>query len=249
MNRMSAALAGVALTLFLYGSGEAAPIVVRYAEGVTRAFPVLRALDGERLANGDFVQVPRGKRVESRMTFHFKDGSLYSETVVYSQEDVFRLLSYRIVQRGPSFPEALDATIDRVSGRYHVRYRPDEDSPEEVLEGEFEMPDDAYNGMLSLILKNLQQATETVNILAFTPRPRAVKLQLTRVREERTRMGDLPLEATLYSLRPQLGLFASLLVVDVPDMRVWIAEGEAPAFVRAEGPLYFMGPVWRIDPY
>jgi hypothetical protein len=25
--------------------------------------------------------------------------------------------------------------------------------------------------------------------------------------------------------------------------------GEAPAFLRAEGPLYFMGPIWRIEPY
>ena len=28
---------------------------------------------------------------------------------------------------------------------------------------------------------------------------------------------------------------------------VWILEGEAPAFVKSEGPLYFGGPVWRIE--
>ena len=48
-------------------------------------------------------------------------------------------------------------------------------------------------------------------------------------------------------MRPQLGLFASLLVADIPDVKCWIAVGEAPAFLRFEGPLYFMGPVWRID--
>jgi len=245
-----AAIGSLVLTLLLALPGEAGPIVVKYSEGVTRAFPILRGLDGERLAHGDFVQVPRGDRVESRMTFRFKDGSLYDETVVYSQDDVFRLLSYRIVQRGPSFPETLEATVDRASGRYHVRYRADEDSAEEVLEGKFELPDDAYNGMLSLVLKNLPaRKSETVSIVAFTPKPRAVKLQLMPVAEDRVTVGDLPLHAVRYVLRPQLGLFASLLVVDVPDVRVWIAPGEAPAFIRAEGPLYFMGPVWRIEPY
>jgi hypothetical protein len=250
MIRTAAALASLLLMLSLAVTSEAAPVVVRFAEGVTRAFPVLRALDGERLAHGDFVQVPRGDRVESRMTFRFKDGSVYDETLVYSQGEVFRLLAYRIVQRGPSFPESLDATVDRASGRYRVRYRADEDSAEEVLEGKFEMPADAYNGMLSLILKNLQpQATETVTLIAFTPKPRAVKLQIMPVSEDRVQVGEMPLPAVRYSVRPQLGLFASLLVVDIPDVRVWIAQGEAPAFVRAEGPLYFMGPVWRIDPY
>ena len=34
---------------------------------------------------------------------------------------------------------------------------------------------------------------------------------------------------------------------DIPDVKCWIASGDAPAFLRFEGPLYFMGPVWRID--
>jgi hypothetical protein len=40
-----------------------------------------------------------------------------------------------------------------------------------------------------------------------------------------------------------------LLVVDLPDVKMWIVPGAAPAFVRAEGPLYFMGPTWRIEPH
>jgi len=34
-----------------------------------------------------------------------------------------------------------------------------------------------------------------------------------------------------------LGLFASLLIIDPPDVKAWIRGGEAPVF---------MGPVWRI---
>jgi len=249
MTRTWTVVLGLLVSLFPVVPAAAEPVAVKHQEGVTRAFPILRAMDGDRLAWGDFVQVPRGDRIENRMTFRFKDGSLYDELVTYSQDGAFRMLSYRIVQQGPSFPEMIVASIDRESGRYHVRYRADEDSAEEVLEGKFELPEDVYNGMLSLILKNLPARKTEVSIVAFTPKPRKVTLQLLPLAEDQVKVGDMPLTATRWVIRPQLGLFASLLVADVPDVRVWIAPGEAPAFVRAEGPLFFMGPVWRIDPY
>jgi hypothetical protein len=55
------------------------------------------------------------------------------------------------------------------------------------------------------------------------------------------------LTATRFLVRPQLGLLASLLITSVPDLKCWILGGEAPPSYRFEGPLYFMGPVWRID--
>ena len=247
--RMRAGLIA-ALLLLPLSPALAAPVVVRFPEGVTRAFPTVSSLDGQKLAYGDLVQVVRGDRVVSRMTFRFKDGSLYDETVAFSQRDVFTLLSYRIIQRGPSFPETLDASVDRESETYKVRYRPDDDSPEEVLSGRFELPDDVYNGMLSLVLKNLApRGSEMVTVVAFTPKPRVVKVQLAPVAEDSVTVSDFQARAVRYHIRPQLGLFASLLVTDIPDARVWVLPGEAPAFLRAEGPLYFMGPVWRIDPY
>jgi hypothetical protein len=237
-----------ALAFTLLGTSPArpAPIAVQYSEGVVHAFPVLRTTDNETLAQGDFAQVARGDQVTARLVFRFKDGSLYDETVVFSQRDRFTLLSYRIVQRGPSFPETLEASMDRQTGRYEVRYRADEESAEEHLSGTLALPDDAYNGMLSLIVKNLRPgAGGTVSIVAFTPKPRVVTLQLLPLATERVPAG----EVVRYHIRPKLGLFASLLVSDVPDTRIWILLGEAPAFLKAEGPLYFMGPIWRVEPH
>jgi hypothetical protein len=221
-----------------------------YTEGVTRAFPVVRTLDGEKLADGDFTQVARGDRVETRMVFRFLDGSLFDETVVFAQHKTFTLLSYRIVQRGPSFPETIEASIDRETERYNVRYRADEDSPEEAFTGKFSLPDDVYSGMLSLIVKNLPLGSQAmVQIVAFTPKPRLVKMQLMPVGEDSVVMGNSPMQAIRYAIRPHLGLFASVFVTDIPDIRCWVLPGDAPAFVKAEGPLYFMGPVWRIQPH
>ena len=227
---------------------NAEPVAVRYSEGVTRGFPVLRGNGGEVLAHGDLIQVAHADRVESRLVFRFRDGSLYDESVTFDQRGIFKLMSYRIVQRGPSFPETLDASLDRTTGEYRVRYRADDASPEEVLTGQYDVPDDAYNGLLSTLLKNLEPGkAQTVQIVAFTPKPRAIKMLLAPMAQEPVSMGSMPVPATRFHIKPQLGMLASLLVVALPDVKTWIANGAAPAFLRFEGPLYFMGPVWRID--
>ena len=242
----SVGFVALALTLLWASLARSTTIAVQYQEGLVRAFPVLRTLDDETLAQGDFAQIIRGDQVTSRLVFRFKNGSLYDETVVFSQRDRFVLQTYRIVQRGPSFPETLEASMDRQTGRYEVRYRADEESAEEHLTGTLAIPDDAYNGMLTLIVKNLRPgASETVSVVAFTPKPRVVTLQLLPLATERGPAG----EVVRYHVRPKLGLFASLLVTDVPDTCVWILQGEAPAFLKAEGPLYFMGPIWRVEPH
>lgn len=245
------ALTAVVLVAVLATSSPAfaLPVPVRFMEGVARGFPVLRGPDGERLAHGDLWQVPRGDRVESRMVFRFKDGSVYDERVVFSQNGVFTLHAYSLEQRGPSFPESLEVRVDRGTGRYHVRHRADPDSPEEVFEGRLDLPDDVYNGLLTTLIKNLTPgASARVQILAFTPKPRLVTMLLAPAAEEPLTVGDVALPTTRYRLEPQLGLLAAFLIGDVPVARCWIVGGEAPGFVRFEGPLFFMGPVWRIEP-
>ncbi|OLB42009.1 MAG: hypothetical protein AUI04_05815 [Candidatus Rokubacteria bacterium 13_2_20CM_2_64_8] len=74
---------------------HAAPVPVRFTEGVAHGFPVLRSAQGERLASGELTQVARGDVVESRLVFRFQDGSLYDETVVFSQRDVFKIHASR----------------------------------------------------------------------------------------------------------------------------------------------------------
>ena len=246
-SSIGAALA-LGLVVTAVAPAVAEPIAVRYTEGVTRGFPVLRSLAGEKLAQGELTQVARGDIVESRLVFRFKDGSLYDERVTFSQKDVFTLLRYHIVQQGPSFPESIEGRVDRRTGEYEVKYKGDEESPEETLRGSFDMPGDVYNGMLSMLMKNMPAATAaTVQIVAFTPKPRLVKMLLKPVVEDSMSVNDAAVMATRFLVRPQLGLLASLLVADIPDVNCWIAGGDAPAFLRFEGPLYFMGPIWRID--
>jgi hypothetical protein len=43
------------------------------------------------------------------------------------------------------------------------------------------------------------------------------------------------------------GVIAPLIGKAPPEIYIWIAGGEAPAFVREEGPLYESGPIWVIQ--
>ncbi len=62
---------------------------------------VLRSLDGKTLAQGSVNVTVRDGRATSQVVFHFTDGSVHDETTVFSQNDVFRLLSYRLDAERP----------------------------------------------------------------------------------------------------------------------------------------------------
>src|SRR2546423_5740110 len=78
-------------------------VTVRWAEGTVHGFVGLLTQSGAVLAHGDLLQIPRESDIESRLVFHFTDSSDFQETVKFSQHGVFRLETYRLVQRGKAF--------------------------------------------------------------------------------------------------------------------------------------------------
>jgi hypothetical protein len=243
------------LVWFLAGAGagalQAEPVAVRHPEGVVRGFLVLRAPDSSILANGDLVQFVRGGRVTSRLLFHFRDGSLQDETAVYMENGRFRLVSDHLIQRGPSFPHPMEVSIDAASGRVTVRHR--EDGKEQVIEEQMELPSDLANGLTLTLLKNIAPdvTSTTVSMVAATPRPRLVKLVITRGAEEPFSVGHASYKATRFNIKVEIGglagLIAPLLGKQPKDASVWILGGDAPGFVKSESQLYEGGPLWSIE--
>lgn len=227
-------------------------VAARHAEGVVHGFLVLRTLEGDLLAAGDLIQSARGDRVTSRLVFHFKDGSIHDESVVFSQRGSFQLLSDHLIQKGPTFPHSMEISINRTSGRVTVNYR-DKEGKEEVTNERMELPADVANGLMLTLIKNLGPAARetTVSMVAATPKPRLVKLVVSPSGEDSFLIGSSTRKATRYVVRIEIGglagVLAPLLDKKPPDSYVWILGGEAPAFVRSEGPLYFGGPVWKIE--
>ena len=230
----------------------AAPVPVRFAEGSLHGFLTLSTPAGVLIASGDLLQIVRDGEVRSRLVFHFKDGSVHDETAVFTQRNVFTLQSYHLVQRGPVFPEDTEISMERASGKYQVKTRARKDGREKVLDGKIDLPLDTYNGMALTVVKNLSSgAGETVHMIAFTPAPKLIRLELVPAGDHKILVGGSERSATHYVLKPILGiwlkLFASLLGRMPPDNHAWIVTADVPAFVMFEGPLYMNGPVWRIE--
>ena len=230
---------------------SAEPIAVRYKEGSVHGFLALRTMEGKTLAARDLIQVSHGNRVTSHLVFRFKDGSVDDETAVFSQRLNFRLISYRHIQKGPAFPHPTDVLINAATGQVTVRFT---DKGHEQVETEhLDLPPDLANGILLNVLKNVQpSATETkISYVAATPKPRLVKLSIAPKSEEMFLVAGSRHKAMRFVVKAELGgitgIVAPLLGKQPADTNVWVAGGEAPAFVKSEGPLYLGGPIWSIE--
>jgi hypothetical protein len=244
----------LAWAILLAPSAQAQSTVeVRYSEGLIRGFLVLRAMDGDILAHGDLAQVARGERVTSHLDLRFKDGSIYDETVHFSQQGSFQLSDYHLVQKGPVYKVPIDMTIDRSTGQVQVRYT-DDDGKEKVESERFELPPDLMNGMIPILLKNIapDAKQKTVSLVAATPKPRLVKLVISPEGEAKFLAGGAIRTATQYRIKVEiggiLGFLAPLVGKQPEDSHAWVLDGDAPVFVRLEGPLFMGGPSWRIEP-
>lgn len=231
------------------GLAHAAPVEVRFTEGMARGFLELSDSAGKRIASGDFLQIPKDGGIKSRVVLYFKDGSLHDETVVFTQQDKFLLKSYRLIQKGKSFDDDLDITVER-SGKYRVKVKGKE-GVEKVLEGDLDLPPDVYNGMVPTVMKNLTKGSrETIHVVAFTPAPRVIELEMAPAGSTKVQVGDLEKTAVHYVLKPRLGLLrlpAALWGRTPPDNHIWTVMDDVPAFVKFVGPLANGGPIWRIE--
>jgi hypothetical protein len=253
LSRLGALLA-IMLAIATLGPDRAAadPVAVRFTEGVTRGFLVVSAVDGKPLGQGDIQQVAHPGHVESRMILRFRDGSLHDETVSYTQNKVFKLGRFRLIQKGPSFPEPVEISLEAASGDYVVTVFPGDTKREKAYRGKLEVPPDTYNGLLLTVLKNLPLGgpATSVHYVAFTPRPYLIALEIRPQGEEKVRVGEESRAVIRYEIVPRLGVVmrvgAAILGKTPPHQQCWILADQVPAFVGCEAPLANGGPPWRI---
>ena len=239
-------------TCILSGVAVSVPVAVRYRAGLIHGFLILSKLDGEALAAGDLTQVARGDRVTTQLGFRFKDGSRQEETTVFSQRGNFRLVSYHMVQKGPSFKNASDLTVTCATGQVTVRYT-DDDGKEKVVNEHLKLPPDLGNGLIPMLLMNMREGTPQIEIplVVAAPKPRLVKIVVNAQGTEPFSLGGFSREAKHYVAKVDLGGVAGVVAPMVgkqpPDSQIWILGGEAPAFLKCEVLSYVAGPMWRME--
>jgi hypothetical protein len=231
---------------------SASPLAVRYEEGLIHAFVVVSTMDGNTIAQGDSTQVVRAGRVRNQLMLRFKDGSRQEETTVFSQRGEFRLISYHLLQKGPTFKHATEVSITTATGEVAVHYT-DDDGKEKIADEHLTLPPDLANGMVPTLLKNLRPGTSQIEVplVVASPKPRLVKLAISAQGTARFSAAGTERDATHYVVKIVIGgvagVVAPLLGKDPPDSHIWILGGEVPVFVRSESLSYPGGPLWRME--
>jgi hypothetical protein len=258
-SKSLALYAGLAIVSLLAPSIlRADDVLVRHRQGALRGFLVLRTPDGATIADGEASQVVSGSRVTSKTQFHFKDGSTYDETAIFSQSKNFRLQNYHLIQRGPSFPNPIEVFIDCLRGQVEVRSQEvrshDDKGHDKVIKQHMDLPTDLGNGLLFTLFENLQPGTSktTVSLLVTTPKPRIVRVNLSPTgTKDPFWIGNSKYDAVHYVMKIEIGGIAGkvapLVGKQPPDSQVWILEGRPPLVVKFEGQLFEGGPVWQME--
>ena len=228
----------------------AEPVLVRHVQGFIHGFLVVKDLNDTLLGSGELTQVASGNRVTATLSLHLKDGSLYQETSVYSQQQVYKLLNYKQVLKGPAFKTPQTLTID-ANGSVSV-VAMEQDGKEKTINKQIALPRDLANGIVTMLLIDVDPKVETtLSMLVATPEPRVVKLKIAAAGADPFSIGGSPNKATHYVMKIDLGAITGTVAKVVgkqpPPTEIWMATGNAPIFLKSEGQMFQDGPIWRIE--
>ena len=231
----------------------ASPVPVHYVQGASHAFLVIRAESGAVLGYGELLQLISADRVTSRLTYHFRDGSVDDDTTIYSQRGSFHLISDHHVQRGPFFTKTLDCLVE---GNGNVTIRTIKSDGKETTEtSRIDLPPDVSNGITGTMLLNVPPSSGPfkLSLVAPTGKGRLIQLSVTVEGEEPfSPIIGVQRKATVFRIHPELGgivgVVAPVVGKQPKDIFVWILEGKVPGLIREVGPLENGGPVVSVEP-
>jgi hypothetical protein len=88
-------------------------------------------------------------------------------------------------------------------------------------------------------------------MLVAAPKPRIVKLVLSKRGEESFSVGGSSRKANHYEIKIEVGgvagMIAPLFGKQPPNIEIWTAGNPAPTFVKEQGPMYLGGPIMTIQ--
>ncbi len=234
-------------------SAFAQAVPVRYPQGTTHGFLVLRTLDGKTIALGDLEQQLHRRQVESRLTFRFRDGSIDDDRAVFTQAGSFHLLREHHLQHGPSFPKPIDIAVDFPHSIVTTREEQPGGGAPKITTEHMDLPPELANGMLLTMMENLRPdgPASTLALVVSYHGARLIHLDVTPQGTIPFHVGGVRKQARDFLVKIRLGgvtgMVAPIIGKQPSDCHFWFLEGGAPIFVREEGQLFQDGPVWRIE--
>jgi hypothetical protein len=209
-------------------------------EGTVHGFPVLLDLSGNKLADGEFSQSVEADRLHVKLTYAFKDGRRVEEISTLAQKP-------RLVQDRWSWRETRG---DRLLRRFEIDFAAAKATAEKLENGQQKSwseevkiePGRTFAGFgFVLAIKQLRgkllnDAHAEIKTIGFTPKPRALSVDVSYVGLEEMAMGGRTLRGEHFLLRPNIPRIVTVFV-KIPDYSVWLINPPPADFLRMEGPL------------
>ena len=232
---------------------SAQAVAVHHPGGASHAFLVIRSEEKAVLGYGELLQLADKGRITVRLTLRFHDGSLDDETTIYTQRDVFHLISDHHIQKGPFFDKPVDALVEE-NGNVTIRTAEKDGTPK-VEQSHIDLPPDVSNGFVGTLLLNVSPTVEPfkVGMVATTGKGRLIALSISPAGQESfSPIAGVRREATVFRIHPELGgvegVVAPIMGKQPKDIFVWVLEGEVPGLVREIGQLAEGGPIVSLEP-
>lgn len=241
----------LALALPLWGAPVPGEMATTSQEGTERGFPVLRDLNGNKLADGDFSQWTDGGRLRIKVSYCYDPTHSIEENAAFLQVPT-------LVQEDWSWCEVQNGQVSR---RFHL------DLLTGKAEAEQASKNKVYNwskqvrvqpgrtfagtGFILAIRKNRERLLKgeqiRLNAVGFTPEPRVVSVRISHGSIDQMMMANRVLRGDRFVIHPEIPKIARLFI-KVPDTYIWLVNPPPAGFLRWEGPqLEPTDPVMRID--
>jgi hypothetical protein len=229
---------GILLTALL-GSAPAAAVEYVWKEGDLRGYPTLFDPAGQVIGKGEFIQRNKGGRLEVTATYRYRDGRRTEERAVFDTRRDLVQTQWSFIEHHQD-REMRRFELDLTSGQASWM-KVEEDG--EVERGQDKLDDamrrDAFAGIgISFAAKNLIRRDGTVRAaelkgIAFTPKPRAIGIEITQSNVDTIGTGARKIDATRVTIHPKVPAIAELFV-DAPDTTLWFSRATPPQLLRVE---------------
>jgi hypothetical protein len=238
-------------SLFIVVTGPVAVGQPAGFEGSARGFPALRDSAGKKLADSDFSQWLERDRLHVKIRHVFGGSHWIEERSVFNQ-------NRGLVQEEWSWREHSGGRVDR---DFRVDFRSAIATASKVEGTERKQwsekveihPGTTFAGFgFSLAIKRFRHRLlmgERVELrtIGFTPKPRAVSVEISHGGLDEMRMSGRTLRGDRFVIHPKLPWIADVFI-DVPDTLLWLSNPGPAGFLRMEGPLVEPSdPIVRID--
>jgi hypothetical protein len=241
---------GALLAVVAAGHGVA-QIAVKHPVGARHGFLTVRTQSGVAMGYAELSEYAVGDVVTVDMAYHFLDGSLDEEVSSFRQGKTFEFLSDHHVQKGKFFKTQSDMLVE-ANGKATVKSI-GKDGKEKVDTAQMQITPDLANGMVGTVMENIPASAGEFKLamIAPTPKPLAIKLDITPEGEQTFRIAGTSRKAHVFRVRPQIGgvigVVAAMINKQPADITISVLEGEVPTIVRIQQQLAEGTPMLDIE--